>query len=209
MDYFAARQNMVESQVRVNDVTDAALQKAMRHIERERLVAPGQGFAAYGEVEASVAPGRALMKARDIAKLLHAVKPAAGQSVLAIAAPYAAAVLKHAGLDVTAQEADARVQTVVEPYLTSLGVSVVNADLKTAAEGQYDIIIVEGAVAEVPEAWLAALKPGGRLGVVVRTDAVGHAKVFTRLSHGVSEAHSFDSNPSLLPGFGKTSSFVF
>jgi protein-L-isoaspartate(D-aspartate) O-methyltransferase len=37
MDYFAARQNMVESQVRVNDVTDPALQKAMRHIERERL----------------------------------------------------------------------------------------------------------------------------------------------------------------------------
>lgn len=209
MDYFAARQNMVESQVRVNDVTDPALQKAMRQILRERLVAPGQGFAAYGEVEAKIAPGRALMKPRDIAKLLHAVRPVAGQSALAIAAPYAAAVLKHAGLNVTAQEADGRVQTVVEPYLTELGVTVVTQDFKTPAPGAYDIIIVEGGVESVPEAWFAALNVGGRLGVVVRNGAMGHAQIFTRLHSGVSEYEAFDSAPTILPGFAKTSAFVF
>jgi len=209
MDYFAARQNMVESQVRVNDVTDPALQKAMRHIERERLVAPGQDFAAYGDVEPQVAPGRTLMLPRDLSKLLHVLKPVAGQSVLAIAAPYAAAVLKHAGLDVTAQEADARVQTVVEPYLKSLGVKLAVQDLKTPVAGEYDIIVTEGGVEEVPAEWFAALKLHGRLGVVVRDGALGTAKVFTRLQSGVSEADIFNAAPAVLSGFTKAASFVF
>ncbi|MFT3996902.1 MAG: protein-L-isoaspartate O-methyltransferase [Asticcacaulis sp.] len=209
MDYFAARQNMVESQVRVNDVTDPALQKAMRHIERERLVAPGQGFAAYGDVTPQIAPGRALMLPRDLAKLLHVLKPVAGQSVLAIGAPYAAAVLKHAGLDVTAQEADGRVQTVVDPYLKALGVKLVSQDLKVPVAGEYDIIITEGGVEEVPAEWFAALKLHGRLGVVVRKGALGTAKVFTRLQSGVSEAEAFNAAPDVLPGFAKSTAFVF
>lgn len=209
MDYFAARQNMVESQVRVNDVTDPALQKAMRHIERERLLAPGQGFAAYGDVEPQIAPGRALMLPRDLAKLLHALKPAVGLKALTIGAPYAAAVLKHAGLDVTAQEADARVQTIVEPYLKSLGVTLVAQDLKTPAAGEYDIVVTEGAVEEIPAEWFAALKLHGRLGVVLRDGALGEARVYTRLPHGVSEAFVFNAATAVLPGFAKASTFVF
>ena len=36
MDFHAARMNMVESQVRTNDVTDVEIQSAMRRVERER-----------------------------------------------------------------------------------------------------------------------------------------------------------------------------
>lgn len=209
MDYVAARNNMVESQVRVNDVTDMALQKAMRHVERERLCAPSQGFAAYGEVETLIAPGRYLMKARDISKLMHAVSPKAGESVLAIAAPYAGAVLAHAGLGVTVQEEDARTFAIIEPYLKSLGVKTQGQPFATPVTGEYDIIIVEGAVSTVPDAWFKALKPNGRLGVVVRTSAVGKAMVFTRLETGVSSREVFDLSPSILPGFEKAKSFVF
>eukprot|EP01042_Synura_sphagnicola_P034072 gene34072-43708_t len=85
MDFHAARQNMVESQVRVNDVTDMPLQLAMRHVQRERLCAPSQSFGAYGQIEVAVAPGRVLMKPRDIAKLLQTLEPKAGESALAIA----------------------------------------------------------------------------------------------------------------------------
>ncbi|MFT4075403.1 MAG: protein-L-isoaspartate O-methyltransferase [Asticcacaulis sp.] len=209
MDFHAARQNMVESQVRVNDVTDPALQVAMRHIQRERLCAPAQGFSAYGEVEAAIAPGRGLMKPRDISKLLQTAEPKAGETVLAIAAPYAAAVLQHAGLTVTAQESDPRVLAVIEPYLTELGVKTVTADLKAPAGGEYDVIIAEGAVAEVPDAWLKALKVGGRLVVVVKDGPVGRARIYLRLENGFSEREAFDSSPSTLPGFARTPSFEF
>jgi protein-L-isoaspartate(D-aspartate) O-methyltransferase len=209
MDLYAARQNMVESQVRVNDVTDAALQLAMRHVQRERLCAPSQAFGAYGEVESPIAPGRVLMKPRDISKLLQITEPRAGETVLAIAAPYAAAVLSHAGLKVTAQESDPRVLSITEPYLKELGVTIETNDLKTPTGADYDIIIIEGAVADVPAAWLNALKVGGRLAVVVRNGAVGHARLYIRLESGVSERNVFDSNPSTLPGFERAPSFQF
>lgn len=209
MDFHAARQNMVESQVRVNDVTDAPLQLAMRHIQRERLCASSQAFGAYGEVESPIAPGRVLMKPRDISKLLQTVEPKAGETALAIAAPFAAAVLRHAGLTVTEQEADPRVMAIVEPYLKELGVKCMTADLKAPAGSGYDIIIVEGAVAEVPATWLKALKVGGRLAVVVKNGPVGHARLYLRIDSGISERQVFDSAPSTLPGFERTPSFEF
>lgn len=209
MDFTAARNNMVESQVRVNDVTDEGLQHAMRHIQRERLCAPAQAFGAYGEVESPIAPGRVLMKPRDISKLLQAIEPKAGEKALAIAAPYAAAVMAKLGVSVIEQEGDPRAMAVVEPYLKELGVTTVTADLKTPSGAQYDVIIVEGAVAELPASWLKALKVGGRLAVVLRAGAMGRARVYIRLEHGFSEREVFDSAPSILPGFAPAPSFQF
>ena len=209
MDFHAARQNMVESQVRVNDVTDVALQLAMRHVERERLCAPSQGFGAYGEVEAQIAPSRALMKPRDIAKLLQTIEPKPGEKALALAAPYAAAIMAAVGLKVTAQETDARCMAIIEPYLKELGAATATADLKTAVGKDYDVIICEGAVAELPAAWLKALKVGGRLAVVLKDGPVGRARIYLRLENGFSEREVFDSSPSTLPGFERTPSFEF
>ncbi len=209
MDFHAARQNMVESQVRVNDVTDSGLQLAMRHVERERLCAPSQTFGAYGELESPIAPGRALMKARDISKLLQAIEPKPGEKVLAIAAPYAAAVLAKVGLSVTAQEGDPRTMAVIEPYLKELGVATAVADLKVPAGTAYDAIIVEGAVAELPATWLKALKVGGRMAVVLKDGPVGRARLYIRLESGFSEREIFDSSPSTLPGFDRSPSFEF
>ena len=85
-DFAAARQTMVESQVRVADVTDYAIQDAMRLVARETLLAPDKAYLAYADVELEYAPGRWLLKPRDVAKLLQAVRPRAGERALAIAA---------------------------------------------------------------------------------------------------------------------------
>ncbi|MGZ3306692.1 MAG: protein-L-isoaspartate O-methyltransferase family protein [Asticcacaulis sp.] len=209
MDFVTPRNNMVESQVRVNDVTDEGLQHAMRHVARERLCAASQSFAAYSELELPIAPGRVLMKPRDVAKLMQALEPKAGEKGLAIAAPYAAAVLSHVGVQVTAQEGDSRVLAVVEPYLKELGVTTVAAELKAPSGNNYDCIITEGAVAELPAAWLKALKIGGRLAVVLRDGVMGRARIYIRLEHGFSEREVFDAAPSYLPGFERTPSFEF
>lgn len=200
---------MVESQVRTNDVTDIPLQLAMRHVQRERLCAPSQAFAAYAEVEPQIAPGRVLMRPRDISKLLQTIEPAAGEKILAVAAPYAAAVLAKVGARVTLQEGDPRTMSVVEPYLKELGVATAVADLKVPVGAAYDAIIVEGAVAELPAAWLKALKPGGRLAVVLKDGPVGRARLYIRLETGFSERDVFDSAPSTLPGFDRSPSFEF
>src|SRR5437016_5049030 len=123
-DFAAARTNMVESQVRTQDVTDLAIQDAMRAVAREALAPPAKAAAAYADIEIEYAPGRWLLKPRDVAKLLQAIRPRAGERALAISAPYAAAVLEAMGLAVTQVPAD---------------------DLGSAG-GAYDVVICEGAV---------------------------------------------------------------
>lgn len=183
-DYAAARRNMVESQVRPNDVTDPAVQRAMRASPREDFCGQAAHLA-YADCEVEYAPGQWLMRPRDIGKLLNALKPREGERALAIAAPYAADVLSRIGLAVVQQSSDAEIS------------------------GAYDVILTEGAVAEVPQGWLAALAPGGRLGVVERDGAAGKARIYLRTDDGIGGRTTFDAAPPWLKGFEKKPAFAF
>lgn len=186
-DYKTARLNMVESQVRPADVTDTAIHDAMRAIRREDIAAPDQGHAAYADAPVLYAAGRYLLKPRDVAKLLQALKPMAGETALAIAAPYAAAVLEAMGLSVERFDGE---------------------DLREVTGGPYDLIICEGAVAEAPGAWTGVLAPDGRLGVVERDGPVGKAVVYMRTDDGVGRREVFDATPPVLAGFERERRFA-
>ena len=85
MDFTAERKAMVDSQVRVNDVTDRAIHLAMMAVPREKFCAPDRAFAAYSEESVVIAGERRLMPARDVAKLLQAADAREGEKALAIA----------------------------------------------------------------------------------------------------------------------------
>jgi len=208
MDFARARKAMVDSQVRVNDVTDRALQAAMLAVPRERFCAPDRAHSAYAEVDAEIANGRRLMQARDVSKLLQALDARAGETALAIAAPYAGAVLARMGLAVTAQEDDAEVMAVVEPALVEAGVVPVLAPLDQPAGEGFDIVVSEGAVTQCPESWLAALKPGGRLVVVERDGRAGRALLFLKGQQGLSKRELFNAGPPMLASLGKAPAFA-
>ncbi|CAN5179871.1 protein-L-isoaspartate O-methyltransferase [soil metagenome] len=184
-DFGPARLNMVESQVRTNDVTDVAIHDAMRAIPREDYCG-GKLHLAYADAEVEFAPGEYLLRPRDLAKLVHSLRAKAGETALAIAAPYAAAVLRHIGL--TVEEA---------------------ADAPDGAAGRFDVVICEGAVAEIPAAWLAALGVGGRLAVIERTGPVGKAKLYLRTADDLGGRVVFDATPPYLKGFEPRKSFAF
>lgn len=198
MDFAAARKVMVDSQVRVNDVTDRGLQAALLAVPRERFVPAERAFSAYAEVEPEIAAGRQLMLARDLSKLLMALAARPGETALAVAAPYAGAVLAQLGLNVTAQESEAAVFEVVGAPLAEAGVQTVVAPLNAPSAGGYDIIICEGAVPGRPEAWLQALNVGGRMAVVERTGPVGKAVLYLRGEQGVSRRELFNAAPPVL-----------
>ncbi len=187
-DLAAARYNMVESQVRPADVTDHAIQDAMRRVERERLLPPDKRALAYADIEPPYGGGRCLMRPRDAAKLLQAARPRAGERALAIAAPYLAEVLGEMGLSVERLD---------------------QGDLTRPAQGGYDVIVCEGAVSATPPAWIEALALGGRLAVVERTGPVGKARVYLKGEGGVGARESFDAMASLLPGFEPLQQFAF
>jgi protein-L-isoaspartate(D-aspartate) O-methyltransferase len=188
IDFDAARQIMVDSQVRTNDVPDLTIQHAMRRVARERFVPEGKGYLAYADAEVEYAPGRWLLRPRDVAKLLHAAKPRTGERALAIAAPYAAAVLQAMGLVVTRLD---------------------DGDLKAPPAGPFDVIVCEGAVAAPPPAWLAALAPDGRLAVVVRDGRVGKLRLYLKSEGDLGWREVFDAAPPILAGFEAETRFAF
>jgi protein-L-isoaspartate(D-aspartate) O-methyltransferase len=67
---------MVESQMRVSDVTDLPLQDALRVVARENCIPADKAFLAYADAEVEYAPGRWLLRPRDVAKLLQALRRA-------------------------------------------------------------------------------------------------------------------------------------
>lgn len=186
-DFTAERTIMVDSQVRTQDVTDLAIIDAMRAVPREALMAPGKSYQAYADAEVEYAPGRWMLRPRDVSKLLQALRPRSGERALAISAPYAAKVLGAMGLEVATRDA---------------GESV-------AIGGDYDIVICEGAVAKAPAAWVDALAPGGRLVVVERDGPVGRAMLYLRGGETVGARALFDSTPPVLAGFEPRRAFVF
>ncbi len=198
MDFAAARKVMVDSQVRVNDVTDRGLQAALLAVPRERFCAPDRAFSAYAEVDVEITGERRLMQAREVSKLLMAAEPKAGERALAIAAPYAAAVLAQMGLSVTAQESDAGVFGIVGGALADAGVQTVTASLNAPSGGDWDLIVSEAATPVRPQAWLDALRVGGRAVLVERTGPVGKAVLYVKGQNGLSRRELFDATPPVL-----------
>lgn len=190
-DFAAARLNMVENQVRTNDVTDLAIQDAMRVVAREELCPPERRYLAYAEAPVEYAPGWFMMQPRDVAKLLQALVPLPGERALAIAAPYAAAVLKEMGLSVDELPAGADLR----------------ADISS---GPYAVMICEASVARAPANWTAALGSGGRLALVERTGPCGRAALYLRdESGGLARRDVFDATPPFAPGFEPARAFAF
>lgn len=187
-DLAAARLNMVESQVRPADVTDVRLHDAMRAIPRETFLPPAKAYLAYADIDVEYAPGRSLLKPRDLGKLLQAVRPMPGERALAIAAPYAAAVLERLGLSVVRLD---------------------EGDLSQLPAGPFDVIVCEGAVGRAPAAWTAALAMRGRLGVVERDGPVGKACIYLLAEDGLGRREVFDATPPVMQGFEAEHGFAF
>ncbi len=206
----AARENMVDSQVRTSDVTDAALQAAMRRIPRERFCAAGSAELAYAETPVEIAPGRQLLEPRELAKLLQELAPRAGERALVICEPYAAAVLADAGLEVTAVDTP-EVVARVRDALHDEGVETVVASQPATpdVESEFDLILGGGAVADVPASWVDRLAEGGRLGVVVRTGVLGRATLFVRGGGATTGRAVFEAAPPYLPGLEPKPAFAF
>lgn len=216
MDFARARDFMVESQVRPSDVTDPRIVHAMRTLPRERFVPAAKRTIAYGDLEVEVAPGRVLLRARDLAKLIQNLAPKANERALEIAGAtgYGAAVLASCCKEVITLDPNPDLSFAAQAALESAGVS--NAKTVSTAtvdgwadEAPYDVIFLNGSADFVPEAWLSQLAPGGRLGVIVRQGAAGAARIYTRSDDATAYRVAFDAAPPVAPGLTKPASFAF
>lgn len=216
MDFALARDTMVESQVRTNDVTDTRILHAMRTLPRERFAPAQKRGLAYADLELEVAPGRVLLRPRDLAKLVQALAPKATERALEVAGGtgYGAAVLAACCKEVVSLEPDADLSFAARAALESCSVQNVRTVSTVAADGwadaaPYDIILLNGAAEFVPDSWLKQLAPGGRLGVILRQGAAGTARIYTKAGDAIAYRPAFDAAPPLTPGLAKPATFAF
>lgn len=217
MDYETARKQMVDSQVRTNDVTDVRIQAALETVPREKFLPSELRVQAYADREVVYAPGRSLITARDFAKLLQAADIKPGDLVLDIGcgAGYSAAVAARLGEMVVAVESDEALAATAQEMLNGLDVinaAVVTGELAAGAakQGPFDVILIAMAIEVEPTALLKQLKDGGRLVALLRDNAVAKGVVWTRAGSAWSRRTAFDAAArTVLPGFARAKAFVF
>lgn len=216
-DFAAARQNMVESQIRTNRVTDEALIAALRTVPREEFVPTAQRPVAYVDEDLAIGGGRYLMEPMVLARMIQEAEVGPHDIVLDIgcATGYSTAVLARLCETVVGLEADADLSEEANELLTEQGIgnaAVVTGEMNKgyAKQAPYDVIIVNGAIAEVPEKLGGQLADGGRLLAVVRpAGGVGRATIMLKSGQTLSGRPLFDASTPYLPGFEPEESFVF
>ena len=222
LDLATARDNMVEGQLRTQDVTDLRILAVMGELPRERFVPADRRTLAYMDEDLLVKPGvvglppRYLMEPAGFAKLVQLAEIGPQDHVLDVgcATGYGAAVLSRLAGSVVALEADPDLLRMAESALDELGVgnvTLVSGPLEAGhpAAAPYDVILLEGAVEVLPEPLLRQLKDGGRLVAIEGQGRAAKAMRHLRVGTEFSGVAAFDCAVPLLPGFAKAPSFTF
>ena len=213
-DFDLARQQMVDCQIRPSDITDRRLLGAFETVPRHVFTPRSKLATAYADGEVATSETRRMMRPRDMSKLIQAADIQADEMVLDIACGrgYSTAILAKLAETVVGLDDVEDGQGRASDLLSECGADnavVIAGDPKAgkADQGPYNVIFVNGAVEEVPQAWFDQLADGGRLAVVVRKGPVGKATIFTRSAAGIGEKVVFDASTSTLPGFERAATF--
>lgn len=217
MNIEQARFNMIEQQIRPWDVLDPAVLELLALVRREDFVPAAYQALAFVDTEVPLPGGQCMLAPRVEARLLQELGVQKHERVLEVGAGsgHMAALLAHRAQHVTTLE--------ILPELAQMAgtnlkrAAVLNATVKSMdgsrgvpAEGPFDVILLSGSVAEVPQALLAQLKVGGRLAAIVGQQPVMRATLVTRSGeHAYASVELFDTVAPRLQGFGEPARFSF
>lgn len=219
-DFAAARANMVAGQLRTNRVTDARVIDAMQRLPREIFVPENKRDVAYVDADIPLGGGRSMMAPVPQARMLQAAGLQADDNLLLVGAG-AGYLAAAAGLLVNmvfALEQDATLVARLGRRLSELAIDNVLPVEGPHGEGYeqeapYDVILVNGGVAEVPATLTAQLAEGGRLLAVIHEaspygvrgagggGAIGRMTCFRRRDGVISRRVLCDAMVRPLPGF--------
>ena len=208
-DFAAARTAMIDSQLRPQGVTDPAVLEAMGAVLREHYLPDGTRPLAYVDRGVGIGDGRFLSPPAVLGKLLNQMRPRSGERALIVGAGtgYSSAILTHIRLDVIALESSAALAA----QARELGVEAVEGPLETgwAKGAPYDLILIDGAVEHIPDAIIAQLADGGRLGTALIEREVARLIVGRKVAGAFGYLTLGDAGTPALPGFSRPATFKF
>lgn len=209
----AARHAMVASQLRTTEVSDTRVIAAMASTRREYYVGADNAAIAYRDRPLPLGGGRYQNTPLATGRLLTQAMIADTDRVLLIGAAggYTAAILAQIAAQVVAVESDDRLADAARDSLAGFAnVTVVTATLAEGAPAHapFDVMIVDGAVEQLPDALVEQVRIGGRVTAGLLDDGV------VRLASGVRSAGFAlvpfaDIDAVVLPGFARPRTFHF
>jgi len=196
MDVELARFNMIEQQIRPWNVLDQQVLDLLAVVRREEFVPPALRAMAFADLELplsvdGVATGEVMLPPRVEARLLQELQVHSTDTVLEIGSGsgYMAALLARRAQQVETLEIHPGLAAWARGNLARAGINnarVVQADGSRdhASLAGADIIVLSGAVPEVPQSLLDRLNPGGRLAAIVGRLPVMQAVIIRRSEQG-------------------------
>jgi protein-L-isoaspartate(D-aspartate) O-methyltransferase len=217
-DFTLARRNMVDGQLRPNRVTNSQLLAVIGALPREKFLPDGLRSVAYSDEDVPLGNERFLMEPMVLARLIQTLQPRETDRALVVASGrgYGAALLAQMVKSVVAVESDAALAAAAQSTAKELGLGnieqkVGSLEAGAAATGPYDVILIEGAVRQIPPAILEQLGEGGRMGTIVAgpPGGLGSAQLFVKVGGVASGRPLFDAGTPALPGFAPAPRFTF
>jgi protein-L-isoaspartate(D-aspartate) O-methyltransferase len=225
LDLERARFNMIEQQIRPWDVLDLQILELLSVVKREEFVPLAHKALAFvdmqipllGDADEALQRGQCMLEPKVEARILQDVAPQKHEKVLEVGAGsgYMAALLAHRAQRVISLEIEPQLAQVARANLQKAGIT--NVEVREAdgsrglpAEGPFDVIVLSGSVAEVPQALLGQLKVGGRLAAIVGNEPVMRATFITRTGEASwSTSQPWDTVAPRLAHFPEPSKFHF
>lgn len=217
MNLEQARFNMIEQQIRPWDVMDKDVLHLLSVVKREDFVPMAHKALAFVDMEVPLGHDQFMLAPRVEARMLQDAAVQKHENVLEIGAGsgYVTALLAHRAQRVISLEINPELAAMARSNLQKAGIH--NAEVRefdgskgASAEGPFDVIVMSGSVAEVPQVLLSQLKVGGRLIGIVGNEPIMRATVVTRDSEaGFSTRQPWDTLAPRLLNFPEASRFQF
>lgn len=204
------RRAMVASQLRTTAVDDPRVIDAMARVPREDYVPADRRAVAYADLAVPVAEGRAMNPPMATGLLLNQAAIAPSDKVLIVGAArgYALAVAALLSDKIVGVESDPALAAEAKAVA---GAIVVTGPLEAGAPGHapFDVIVIDGAVEEIPAALIDQLTPTGRLATGIVERGVTRLALGRRGGAGFGLIAFADADAVILPGFARPRAFVF
>jgi protein-L-isoaspartate(D-aspartate) O-methyltransferase len=220
-----ARYNMIEQQIRPWNVLDADVLDLLSVVRREDFVPTAYRNLAFADIEIpllgddaeeAVRLGQSMLQPKIEARMVQDLRIQPTDKVLEIGAGsgYMAALMAHRAERVVSLEINPTLASMARDNLRNAGVQ--NADVRQAdaardaiPDGPFDVIVLSGSVAQVPQNLLSLLREGGRLGAVVGNDPVMRFTLTRREGDRFVTTSPWDTIAPRLVNFPEPSSFSF
>lgn len=202
--------------MRPSDVTKFPIIDALLSIPREDYVPDAKRDAAYVGENIDIGQGRVLLESRTFAKMLEVADVQPGDVVLDLGCGfgYSTAVLAQLADFVVAVEDEEGRAEEAQQILSDHGVdnaAVFEGALADGAakNGPYDVIMLQGAVEQIPANLLDQVKDGGRIVALFAEGALGVVRVGRKIDGTLNWRMAFNASAPVLAGFAKDAAFTF